>query len=252
MLKKHFIIFIFTVVTLFSSHTFASDDAYTVFVKANQMYKSTNYSKAISLYNKAAALGFAPGGLYYNLGNAYYREGNLGKSIASYLKARELIPRDSEVIENLNIARSQTTDNVTPDEPPAALRQFLFIYYRFSFDELLWSTAILSAIFFIMLSLYAFFPFTPLRRIIRITLIFLIVTGSTAAVKFHHISSHFKGVVISKSAIVRAGPGDSYAEIFVLHNGTEIKILEKKNHSAKIRVDKKKGWINIDDIDIIK
>ncbi|MCK5852481.1 tetratricopeptide repeat protein [bacterium] len=229
----------------------ASDDPYTVFVQANQVYKNTNYSKAILLYNKAISLGFTPGSIYYNLGNAYYRNGKLGKAIVSYLKARQLLPRDSEVIDNLNIARAETIDNVMPEESPAALRQFLFLYYKFSLDELLWGTAVLIAILFISLSVYAFLPFSPIKRIINITAVILIIIGIAAGTKFYNISSHSTAVVVSKEAIVRAGPGDSYAEIFVIHNGTEVKILKKEKSSAKIRVDKKKGWINIDDVDII-
>jgi len=258
MLRKHykFFIFIFATVAVMEFITprqcIAADDAYTTFVQANQLYKGTNYSKAISLYNKAASLGFAPGGLYYNLGNAYYRNGNLGKSIASYLRAEQLLPRNSDVLENLNIARAQTIDKVLPAAPPAALRQFLFLYYKFSLDELLWMTAILLAALFILLSIYTFFRISPIRSFIKITVIILIIIGATAGVKFHHLLLHSTAVVISKEAVVRAGPGDSYAEIFVIHNGTEIKILEKKENSAKIRVDKKKGWINVNDIDIIQ
>jgi len=257
MLKKSYKNFIFAVaVILFTEFMLtqqcsASDNAYTVFVQANQVYKSTNYSKAISLYKKAASLGFVPGALYYNLGNAYYRNGNLGKAIASYLRAEQLLPRNSDILENLNIARAQTTDKIASAEPPAALRQFLFLYYKFSLDELLWATAFLIAALFILLSIYTFFRFSPIRSFIKITVIILMVIGSTALVKFHQISTHSTAVVISKEAIVRAGPGDSYAEIFVIHNGTEVKILERKDGSAKIRVDKKKGWINVNDIDII-
>ncbi len=257
MLKKYCKVSIFTFAAIaltglmITQQCTASDDAYTVFVQANQVYKSTNYSKAILLYNKANSLGFSPGGLYYNLGNAYYRSGKLGEAIAAYLKARQLLPRDSDVIENLNIARAETIDNVVPEESPAALRQFLFLYYKFSLDELLWGTAILIAILFISLSFYAFLPFSPIKRIINITAVILIIIGIAAGTKFYNISSHSTAVVVSKEAIVRAGPGDSYAEIFVIHNGTEVKILEKEKSSAKIRVDKKKGWINIDDIDII-
>jgi len=257
MLKRQYKISIFTLaaivfsVFMVAQKCAAGDDAYTVFVQANQVYKNTNYSKAILLYNKASAMGFTPGGLYYNLGNAYYRNGQLGKAIAAYLKARQLLPRNSDVLENLNIARAQTIDKVAPAEPPAALRQFLFLYYKFSLDELLWMTAGLIAIFFISLSIYAFFSFSPIKSIIKITAVILIIIGGTAAVKFKHISSHSTGVVVSKEAVARAGPGESYAETFVIHNGTEVNILESKSNSAKIRVDKKKGWININDIDII-
>jgi len=257
MLRRYYkpFIIIFAVIALMEfiipQQCFATDDAYTTFVQANQVYKGTNYSKAISLYNKAVSLGFTPGGLYYNLGNAYYRNGNLGKSIASYLRAGQLLPRNSDVLENLNIARAQTIDKVAPAEPPTALRQFLFLYYKFSLDELLWTTAFLTALVFILLSIYTFLRISPIRTLIRITVIALIIIGTTAGVKFHHFSSHSIAVVISKEAVVRAGPGDSYAEIFVIHNGTEVKILEKKNGNAKIRVDKKKGWINVNNIDII-
>ncbi len=248
-MKKYILLIL--VLTFFTLPLFAADDAYTVFVQANQLYKATNYARAIELYKKAESLDFKPGALYYNLGNAYYRAGDLGKAIAAYLKARALLPRDSDVLENLNTARAQTLDKIIPAAPPVALKQFLFFYYKFSVDELLWTTAFFIAAFFIFLSIYAFVPNPQLKKIIRIIAVVSIIIGATAAVKFYRLSKHSDAVVISKEAIIRSGPDKSYAEIFVLHNGTEVKVLEKRAGAAKIKVDSKKGWININNIEII-
>jgi len=249
MLKKHLIILIFPFFLVINS--FGSEDAYTTFVQANQFYKSTNYSKAIQLYKQAESLGFAPGGLYYNLGNAYYRAGDLGRAIAAYLKARQLLPRDSDVLENLNTARSQISDKIAVSSPPAALRQFLFIYYNFSVDELLWMTAITIAVFFVLLSIYAFWQNSIVKKITKFVVILLIIIGVTAAIKYYNFSKHSTAVIITKEALVRSGPDKSYAEIFVLHDGTEVKIIEKRDKAAKIKVDGKKGWVNLNDIEII-
>ena len=231
--------------------SFASEDAYTVFVQANQFYKSTNYSKAIQLYKQAESLGFTPGGLYYNLGNAYYRDGNLGRAIASYLKARQLLPRDSDVLENLNTARSQTSDKIAVSSPPAALKQFLFLYYNFSVDELLWMTAVIVAAFFVFLSIYAFWQNSIVKKIIKFTVFVLLIIGVTATIKYYNFSKHSTAVIIAKKAVVRSGPDKSYSEIFALHDGTEVEIMEKRAGAAKIKVDGKKGWINLNDIEII-
>ena len=138
-----------------------------------------------------------------------------------------------------------------PKELPPALRQFLFLYYKFSADELMWSSAVLIAMFFIALSVYAFLPARTFKKIISLILIITVIFVTAAGTKLYKESLHNIAVVVTDTALVRSGPGDSYAEMFVLHNGDEVKITERKGTSVKIRIDKKKGWIKADDVLII-
>ncbi len=237
-------------VLLFSSITVGavSEDALKAFIEANNAYSTTNYNKAIQLYKKAIGLKFNSGGIYYNLGNAYYREGKLGYAIASYLKAQRLMPRNADIASNLKTARSQTENRIIPKEVNPALKQFLFLYFKLSLDELLWTSSILFAVLFIALSIYAFIPAAILKKIIIfITIIFLVATF-TSATKIYKFHANKIAVVIKEKAIVRAGPGTSYASRIELYDGAELKVLSTDNKWIKIQIAKEKGWISGKDV----
>ncbi len=251
---RAFMFFLFVLSVLFTPATpvrAETDEGCAAFLQANAAYNQTNFSRAIRLYKKAEALRFTPGGLYYNLGNAYYRDGRLGNAIASYLRARRLLPRDSDVVENLKTARDQTEDGIATREPAAALRQFLFVYYKFSVDELMWTSAVFVALLFIGLAVYAFAPWPALRRLLTIVAVITVVAGSAAGCRLYEARAGRHAVVVADTAVVRAGPNDTFAEMFILHDGTEIKVLEKDTQWAKIQVAKKKGWIERRTIDTI-
>ena len=243
-----------SIVLLFSSVTVlaVSEDALKTFIEANNAFSRTNYNKSIQLYKKAIGLKFNSGGIYYNLGNAYYQEGKLGFAIASYLKAQRLMPRNADIASNLKTARSQTENKIIPKEINPALKQFLFFYFKFSLDELLWTTAFLFAGIFVALSIYAFVPVAPLKKlIIFITIIFLI-TSLTSLTKIYNFHTNKIAVVIKEKAIVCAGPDKSYASRIELYDGAELKVLSMENEWIKIQIAKEKGWINRNDVKILQ
>ncbi len=249
MIRKIIIITIF----FFSSVTVlaVSEDALKAFIEANAAYSGTNYNKAIQLYKKAVGLKFNSGGIYYNLGNAYYREGKLGYAIASYLKAQRLMPRNADIASNLKTARMQTENKIIPKEVNPALKQFLFFYFKFSLDELLWTSAFLFAGIFVALSIYAFVPAAMLKKFIIFIAIIFLITAFSSAAKIYNFHANKIAVVIKEKAIVRAGPDTSYASRIELHDGAELKVLSTENEWIKIQVATEKGWIFGKDVKIL-
>lgn len=213
------------------------------FDQGNTAYNAKEYDKAIRLYTRARTTGFTPGALHYNLGNAYYRKGELGRAIAEYLKAQQLIPRNDDVRENLATARSQTDDNIHPAQPPAALRSFLFLYYYLSPDELLWLAAIFCALLFLTLTLHTLLPRKLFATSAFVLAFLMLITAGTGGVKTYLYTTPTTAVVTASEAIARAGPGDTYGETFVLHDGTEAKVKDMQNSWVKIEVTKRKGWV---------
>ncbi len=213
------------------------------FDRANTAYTEKEYDKAIRLYSRARTTGFAPGALYYNLGNAHYRKGDLGNAIAAYLKAQQLIPRNDDVRENLATARSQTEDTIHPAPPPQALRSFLFLYYYFSADELLWLSAFFCAALFLFLILHTLIPRKTLVTFSFIVGLLMAVTTVTGAIKTYYYVTPTAAVVTVPKATVRAGPGEIYSETFILHNGTEAQVDDVEGEWVKIDVTRRKGWI---------
>jgi tetratricopeptide (TPR) repeat protein len=225
------------------------------FNKANEAYNATNYAQAIRLYKTAEELNFTPAALYYNLGNAFYRSGRLGRAIASYRRALRLDPRDPDITENLSIARSQTDDGITVPETPAPVRSFLFVYYYVGFDELVWTCGVLMVLLFLTAAVKLYFSWRGIKTLFLCLLCILLIAGTSAAAHWYFTHVRAAAVVIADDGIVRAGPRESYAEIFILHDGAEMRVLQKEHNWVKVQIqvanEVKRGWIQAQDIEII-
>lgn len=244
-------------ISLLSTYTAQADASaykphgYAAFQQGNYAFLSTNYTAAIRYYLHARNTGFAPGELYFNLGNAYYRSGNLGKSIAAYLRAQALLPRHRDVQHNLATARENTIDNILPQISSDTLRSFLFFYYYFSPDELLWSAAILCALFFLMGTCSLFYFRRTLRPLLWLIGICAAAALTLGTLKSYRFATPTHGVIISPEAIVHAGPGSAYTQLFTLHDGAEVRVDEIHNEWVKIDVTATKGWLHTDTIELL-
>jgi tetratricopeptide (TPR) repeat protein len=219
---------------------------------ATAAYAATNYAVAARLFEKALALGYQAGGVYYNAGNAYYRQAQLGKAVAAYLRARTLIPRDGDLLANLEMARHQTEDALMPPEAPAAVRSFLFPYYYLSLDEVLWALEGISVILFLSLSMHAFYPARTLRGAAIAAALIGVALLTAVAAHVYEQKTRPTAVVIADEASVRSGYGTTYPEVFKLHAGTEARVLERLKGWVKIEIGKSnRGWIQSDDVDVL-
>ena len=61
--------------------------------------------------------------LHYNLGTAWYRQGDLARAIAHWRMGRVLSPRDTNLVHNLAVARSELTETMEPLDTQPALSQ---------------------------------------------------------------------------------------------------------------------------------
>lgn len=81
-------------------------DLSAAFDEANKLYEQARYGAAADAYETLLRAGQqgAPS-LWFNLGNARFKNRELGRSIAAYLHAQRLAPRDKGIAANLQLAR---------------------------------------------------------------------------------------------------------------------------------------------------
>jgi hypothetical protein len=219
-------------------------DASHIFLKANQAYKDGEFNKAAALYEQLLKLGISNGSMFYNLGNACLKTGSIGKALANYRKAELFMPRDEDLLANIQYAQQQTTDKIEGREPYAGLKNFCFWYGKLSvrelaivflvFNVLLWGTAILRL----------FYHGDYLGIVLYVLLFLTVLMGISAATKMYTFYSMHSGVVIAKEITVRSGSSANDTALFQLHEGTEFEWLEKNDGWVKIKLrDGKKGWV---------
>src|SRR5437867_9197539 len=75
-----------------------------VFSQANADYQKGDFISAEAHYRRLLDAGVESGSIYYDLGNACFKQKKLGEAIYFWEKARQKLPGDRDVRENLELA----------------------------------------------------------------------------------------------------------------------------------------------------
>ena len=223
---------------------------------ANTAYSNGNYRAAIQIYDSIVTLGMVSPKLYYNMGNAYFKEDKIGKAILYYNRSLRLDPSNRDTQHNLTVAGSHTKDNI--ETVPEFFIKTWIRTLRLSLGSNGW--AVLSLVFFALLltgTMFYLLPQSLTKRkagfgvAVASMLLFIVTTWFSVAGK-KEIEGSYQAVVMSSSAPVKSSPDNSSMDIFILHEGTTVKILGALNDWREISIaDGKKGWINAKSIESI-
>jgi SH3-like domain-containing protein len=85
-----------------------------------------------------------------------------------------------------------------------------------------------------------------------VAVLFFSITFSAAISRHKQMVEPDTGVIIAPSVIVRSSPSETGTELFVLHEGTKVKVNEEVSGWRNIRViDGREGWITSTDFESI-
>ncbi|MCU4176105.1 tetratricopeptide repeat protein [Carboxylicivirga sp. N1Y90] len=231
----------------------AQDDR---FEKGNADYSNGNYHEAITNYQSILETGVESGDLYFNLANAYYKNGQLADAILNYERALLLKPQDKDVKYNLELAYSQTTDKITP------IGGFFISKWHKSFQNKATSDfwAIIG-ICGLLLTLICAALFIYSRSVIlkkagfylSFAFFILTITGIVFAYQQKQkLTERNHAIVFSPSLTVKSSPDASGTEIFILHEGTKVEIINTLGTWKEIELaDGNVGWIEEHAITVI-
>jgi len=228
-----------------------------IFERGNQLYQRGDFEGAADAYGSVVGAGFDSPDLRYNLGNAYFKVGDLGRAILEWERALELAPGDPDVLANLELARSLTTDVVEP------LPRFWLVSLVSWWVDLLprgilvasvaigWLLATCGAIVRILSRS------GPRRRRAGWTALagvaVVVVLGSNLAVRELGLARHDRAVILAESVPVRSAPADDdNLTLFEVHEGTVVRIDQRTGAWAEIVLaDGKVGWVRIEVFEVI-
>lgn len=238
---------------LITIHSTASDAR---FVKANALYAEGQFQDAIDAYEEILKSGVESPELYYNLGNAYYRHGLLPLAILNFERALLLAPHDRDTRYNLELAYSQIADKIEPVGEFFIAKWFSSL--RSSTNSDTWAVFSIGffVLFLMMMLLFLFAKTTTFRKI---TFFFAVLFVLIAATTFSFSSSQkqklihrTRAIIMTPSVTVRSSPDASGTEIFVLHEGTRVEILQTIGQWHEIELeDGNPGWIPVAALEVI-
>lgn len=222
----------------------------------NKAYIEGNYEKAIEEYTAIVEGGEYSVELYYNLANAHFKQGEIGKSILYYNKALRLAPSQEDVRHNLAIAEAKTKDRITAI-PEFFLNRWMRTV-RNSASCMAWS--VLSIVAFGLLLAFAllFLLASNIKwrkagfYLALFSAVLFVATLLFALSARNDMLVRDEAVVMSSAISVKSSPDNSATDLFVLHEGTKVRILSEVDEWREVVIaDGKKGWTlksNIEEI----
>ena len=222
-----------------------------LFVHANSAYEAGDHARAVALYQRLRAEGHGDGHLDYDLGNAYLRNGELGRAIASYLRAESALPRDQDLRANLAFARKSAEDALAPPEPSAVIQTLFFWHFGLGRRELLAAVAVSTFLLFGFLAARLWRPRSELLRWgAVVALLLLVATAGSLAV--HLLAPTRVAVVVPQEIEVHSGTGADTVVRFKLHAGTEVRALERREDWIRIALpDGQQGWLQAEHAEVV-
>ena len=221
------------------------------FEQANVAYNMGNYDSARIVYEKILATDVESVPLYFNLGNTYYKMREYPMAIYCYEKALKLDPSNEEVLTNLAIANHAIVDKIEPVPQSFIVRGWRNVRASFSGDQWAWCSIILFA-----LLLVATFLFMRSRKIgVRklgffAGIVFLLAFAMSvlfAAQLKHASETQDQAIIMAPTVTVKSSPSEASVDLFVLHEGTKVSVLETSNGWNKVRIaNGSVGWLEVD------
>ncbi len=219
------------------------------FDSANRLYEQGKFAEAITNYGAIIHSGQSSPSVYFNLGNAFFKAGQIGRAILAYRQAKALAPRDPDVLANLQFARNQVQG---PTLASTALGRWLG---KLSLNE--WTLASVCAVWLWLLLLIVAQWQPGLRAALRggtltAGVLAILLCGCLGA---RYARLHFQpvAVIITPEARLHQAPLAESASPVTLHDGAEVRVLDKKDEWLQVSTDSRRiGWLQRDQAVIVQ
>ena len=246
-------IFLSLLMLITCSLTFAQG---TLTDQAADAYKAGDYPKAISLYEEIARTEGVSADLYYNWGNAFFKEKSYPMAILNYERALLIEPGFPDARFNLELAKLQTVDKIVP------VHEFFLTGWFNDVRDLQSSNAWTYwgiGCFLLMMAgvfLYTFSRKLWLRKIGFfggiILLVFCVFSNIFAYRQKEKLELREHAIVFTPTVTVKGSPAESGTELFVIHEGTKVKIRSTLGDWSEIEIaDGNVGWLPTSSIEKI-
>jgi len=223
---------------------------------ANKLYRSGNYAEAGIQFESLVNEGKRSTELFFNLGNCYYKQGNFAKAVLNYERAKRISPTDEDITYNLKLANSQITDKIEPI-PQLFYERWWDIFLNM-LSPTYWSVIAISLLWiaaaFIILYLFGDTVAKKKSRFIAggITLIVSLFLFVIAGCSNHRLNNSQQAIVMSMGTYVKSSPDEKSTNLFMLHSGTKIDVIEEVSGWKKIKIaNGNSGWMKNEDVEKI-
>jgi len=228
-----------------------------IFDKATAAYNEGAYEKCIGLYKTILDNGQHSAELYYNLGNSYYKLNDIANSIYFYEKALLLAPNDVEIQNNLGYAQQMTLDAIDVLPETGLSKIYKTVTSALTFDQWAYLGVGFMFLFVIFYILFYYFQYSTRKRwafiASLVSLTIVVITILFAYFQYSDYKANRPAIIFAEEIGIQAEPNTTSDEVFVLHSGTKVNVLEELNNWKKIRIaNGKTGWVTSKNLRLLK
>ena len=245
--KVAYMVLTFILIT-FVQHVAAHNDYSISFSKGVNAYENRQYDDALAHFTQLANDGIVSAEIYFNIGNTYFRLNQIGEAILSYKRGLRLQPNNRLLKSNLNYLLSLTKDRQQIGDENPFLRLLGTGVNFFSLNGL-----ILFTLFFFLVSVliidmiiinYRGEDKTIPYFLLSISMIIMIVFGSTALYRHKSLYDEKEAVLVASSATGYSGPAEDYTNLFRIHEGMIFDVVKTDKEWSQIVLPTGiSGWI---------
>ena len=214
---------------------------------ANRLYEGGKFGEAATTYESIVQGGTVSPPLWFNFGNACFKSGQIGRAIVAYQRAEKMTPRDPDVRANLRFARNQVQGPTM--RVPGWKR---WIRNGFSVNE--WAVFAAVGVWLTFLSLAGAKMWPNSKSFLGITakvlgvLTIFGIAGLSVALMARTPQT---AVVTATELSVRNGPLEESASAFTVHDGAELRIMDRKDDWLQVTDGTSRiGWVKRSDVGV--
>ena len=234
---------------IFFTFTVNAQDVNSLFQLAGTAYEEHHYTLAIEYYKEIEKKKWHSSELYYNMGNCYYKLSQNADAVLYYEKSLKIDPSSDDVQFNLSLVQLKLIDKF-PQVP--------LIFYKEWTREFTNSMSIdgwakIALVFLLFFCLFVSFFFFGSSVALKKIMFFL--SSSTILLGFSCLLAAFvsysntetNAILMSPNAYIKSAPSNQSEDLFILHEGTKVLVLEKFKGWNKIKLsDGMIGWIELE------
>lgn len=225
------------------------------FEGGNAAYNEGNYEQALTMYENIVESGMESAALYYNMGNTYYKMKEYPHAILYYEKALKLDPGNEDIRTNLEIANLAVVDKINEIPQSFISRWWNGLKSSFSVDGWAWISVASFAMLLLCLFLFFMARRTGLRKAGFFVGLLMVVCLSLSLVfaigKQRDLNRQDEAIIMTPTVTAKSSPSEKGIDLFVLHEGTKVRVLDAASEWCKIRIaDGSVGWLQAKDMEV--
>ena len=235
----------------------ASAGADSLWTAGVQAYSDGLWSEALADWQEICEMGLESSDLYCNIGDAWYKQNELGQAVLAYERALKLDPSNATARYNLDFVNNMIQDKIET-VPEFFLKQWsrklcwLLPSGAWAAICLVLFAAVLACLLLFLLSASS----SARKTGFILGVVLLVLASLSLAFSLRQRADYRKvdaAVVVKPVSSAKSSPGSSsVVDLFVLHEGTKVQIIDKVGEWVNIELsDGRQGWILASDLETI-